>query len=412
MKNRDTIGHYLVPGMLFGLGFIIPTVLIFFTVVSGSLPVDYSAYHFAAQRAESGEPLYVGEDEARTMWEMMHAIGEHPQALAAVQRGPYLYPPSLALWFNRLNVNPVVFTFVLLLSIAGFGVLWLNETGRSGWWLLFVLGSWEVLASFLGGNVELLLLFLAVSSAWFFWRGHPAGAGLCALPVLLVKPFYLLFFVAFAVFTWAGKPLDRKEGLKGVGLATVAMACLFFGELLYGGAAFRAYLGEYFSAAGRMLWFDLPIAEQTPMSIWNRTLPQGLVLLGAPFSVAVWLAFGVWLVLTAVTAITIRGTRLPFPLAAALSLVLLYWTRPVGWGFVYLEIVVVLAMWPHVRRGWRGALFAAALLLAASHWAALVLTARGRGIYLFTLQQPQFPWETWLVLPLCWFLLVRVTRRR
>jgi hypothetical protein len=48
------------------------------------------------------------------------------------------------------------------------------------------------------------------------------------------------------------------------------------------------------------------------------------------------------------------------------------------------------------------------LLLVGSHWWALVLTLRGHGLPLVTLQSAAVPWETWLVIPLSWLLLLRV----
>ena len=41
-----------------------------------------------------------------------------------------------------------------------------------------------------------------------------------------------------------------------------------------------------------------------------------------------------------------------------------------------------------------------------SHWSALVLTARGLTLSLFTLQSAAIPWETGSVVPLSWLLLL------
>ena len=38
-------------------------------------------------------------------------------------------------------------------------------------------------------------------------------------------------------------------------------------------------------------------------------------------------------------------------------------------------------------------------------------TVRGESKQLFTLQSTVFPWEAWIVLPLCWLLLVAVVRQ-
>ncbi len=51
------------------------------------------------------------------------------------------------------------------------------------------------------------------------------------------------------------------------------------------------------------------------------------------------------------------------------------------------------------------------LALLLSHWAALVLTGLGAGLPLLTLQPADRPWETWLVLPAAWALVLWATRR-
>jgi len=49
--------------------------------------------------------------------------------------------------------------------------------------------------------------------------------------------------------------------------------------------------------------------------------------------------------------------------------------------------------------------------LLASHGAGLVLTGLGAGLPLLTLQPADQPWETWLVLPAAWALVLWATRR-
>ena len=73
--------------------------------------------------------------------------------------------------------------------------------------------------------------------------------------------------------------------------------------------------------------------------------------------------------------------------------------------------MLVAAAWP-ILQGWRRvALLGAALGLMASPWWALVLTMRGQGMPLFTLQSAQLPWETCLVLPGSWLLLLAMMSR-
>jgi hypothetical protein len=85
---------------------------------------------------------------------------------------------------------------------------------------------------------------------------------------------------------------------------------------------------------------------------------------------------------------------------------LLYWGRPVGWGLIRLELVPVSSTWPSLPHWGRLLLLAFVATLMASHWWALVLTARGEGMPLLTLQRADLPWETWLVLPLSWLLVL------
>ena len=115
-----------------------------------------------------------------------------------------------------------------------------------------------------------------------------------------------------------------------------------------------------------------------------------------------------WCALSLVTLWLLRNKEVHFPLAFAL----LYLGRPVGWGLIYLEVVVVGALWP-LLKGWeRYALLTGALILTLTHWVALILTLRGVWVRLFTLQSAALPWETWSILPLLWLLLVLVGRRR
>ncbi len=59
-----------------------------------------------------------------------------------------------------------------------------------------------------------------------------------------------------------------------------------------------------------------------------------------------------------------------------------------------------------MRRWARLALLVATAALMVSHWVALVQTAQGAGMPLLTLQSATLPWETWLVLPVSWLLIV------
>jgi len=102
---------------------------------------------------------------------------------------------------------------------------------------------------------------------------------------------------------------------------------------------------------------------------------------------------------------------LPFARAGALAFALLYLGRPVGWTLVDLDLVVCVAAWPALPRVGRALLLVGVLALLASHWAALVLTGLGAGLPLLTLQPADRPWETWLVLPVAWALVLWAARQ-
>ena len=106
-----------------------------------------------------------------------------------------------------------------------------------------------------------------------------------------------------------------------------------------------------------------------------------------------------------------RGRRLSFARAFAVASVLLYLGRPVGWTLVDLDLVVGVAAWPALPRAGHALLLVGIVALLLSHWAALVLTGLGAGLPLLTLQSADRPWETWVVLPLAWALVLWAARR-
>jgi len=73
--------------------------------------------------------------------------------------------------------------------------------------------------------------------------------------------------------------------------------------------------------------------------------------------------------------------------------------------------ILTRASWPALPRASRALLLAGVLALLASHWAALVLTGLGAGLPLLTLQSADRPWETWLVLPVAWVLVLWAARQ-
>jgi hypothetical protein len=228
--------------------------------------------------------------------------------------------------------------------------------------------------------------------------------------VIVLKPFYALFFAAFGALMLSsrvGAPVVSTRALAAAAALTAALLGL---EFYRWGPHLRTETLEFMRSSLEHQWFVLPVAEQTPMSIWNRTPMQGLVNAGFSPDLALFGAFGAWLALTAITAWQVSRRAVGFPRLFALAFVLLYWGRPVGWTLNYLEIIVVGAVWPVVDRRLRGVVLTGAAALMMSHWAALMLTVGGVTLSLFTLQSAEYPWETWSVVPLAWVLLLYSAR--
>jgi hypothetical protein len=234
------------------------------------------------------------------------------------------------------------------------------------------------------------------------------AAPLIAL-VLLIKPFYALFFVAFLVLQGLSPVAGKGLAPRSLIVPGLVMLVLTTAEICRWGSVFRAEtLGFYLNASDH-LWISLPLSEQSPLSAWSRTPMQGLINLAVPVPLAQALALGLWMLFGGVTLWMARKVSLSFPMVFALALTLLYWGRPAGYGFNYLELVMASVVWPCLR-GWQKSVFLAMLVgVMASRWWAFVETLRGESMSLLTLQTASFPWETWLVLPLSWLLMLRVT---
>src|SRR5919202_1062103 len=202
----------------------------------GQQPIDFLAYARAADALRHDQSPYGTVVQSRAIWRAFHrtevelraaaARGAGPAKLREVTRrpqqpGPYLYPPTLALLIAELHITPLLFVGLSLLSILGWGWLWLRSTGLHALSLLLIIGSLDIAASLNAGNVEPLLLCCAR------WRG-------LVWSTLLVVGLVLL------------------EGLRW-------------------GPTLRAATLHSLTHALDDQWFGLPVAEQTPMSQWNRT---------------------------------------------------------------------------------------------------------------------------------------------
>jgi hypothetical protein len=420
-----------LPWLLFGLSLLVWLPIFESLAAQGRAPVDFLAYRRAADALARGEPLYPPPADSQRIWRSFHQLDVDVRAAAArgqgretlgealarpQQPGPYVYPPTLALLVEQLQIGPIAFGILLVASVFGFGWLWLEGAGARSAWLWLIVLSWDVHASLSGGNVELLLLFGALLAARLLWDRRPLATAPVIALVVLVKPFYALFFVAFGALQLASRPTAVVTTLRSSTLSVGAALALIALEVARWGERLRAEAVDYLLHALEHQWLVLPVAEQTPMSAWNRAPVQGLVETGLSASAAQLAALGLWLALLAITAWRAvwraPGTQISFPLAFALAFALLYLGRPVGWGLIYLEIVVLVAVWPDRPRWQRVGLLGAAVALMASHWWALVLTIRGEGLQLLTLQSADRPWETWLILPLSWLLLLRAISPR
>jgi len=333
------------------------------------------------------------------------------------QPGPYLYVPTLALLVRQVQLTAAPWEVLDLACVVAFPLLLLRWGRASWWWLLLVAGSWDVWATYTGGNVAAMLLAATLVAARLLWPPRPLGPAAVPLAavliafVVLAKPFYVLFFVAFGVVLLLAGGESRRATLRTFGVVAGLVLVVLAGEVIRWGPALRGDAVRYLAHTLDTQWLVLPVAQQTPMAAWNRTPLQALIALGLPAAPAQLVAGLVWLAALAVSAWLVRGRRLPFAQAFALAFVLLYLGRPVGWTLVYLDLVVGVVVWPLLPRAGRAVLLVGVLALLLSHWAALVLTGLGEGLSLLTLQPADRPWETWLVLPAAWGIVLWAARQ-
>ncbi|MGH9960164.1 MAG: hypothetical protein ACREBC_24085, partial [Pyrinomonadaceae bacterium] len=259
----------------------------FFTLAErGEVPIDFLAYQRAAEALEKGESPYLSPTQSVAIFrdfhqseaELLaaHARGEGYQFLQELiarpqQPGPYVYPPSLALLIAQLNIHFLIFIGLILLSILGFTALWFKSTQAHSLWLLLVMGSRDVLATLQGGNVELLLLFVTALAARWLWNRRLLLATPLITLVLLIKPFYALFFVAFILLREVSPIAEARLKPRSLALPMTVILVLIAVEIYRWGSVVQAETLNFLLHATDYLWFALPVAEQTPLSVWNRT---------------------------------------------------------------------------------------------------------------------------------------------
>ncbi len=384
----------------------------------GVRPPDFNVYMGAAQAIEREESPYRPVEEVRAGWLAFNALT--PQTMiddpaATLIVGPYLYPPTLALLYNRLltdnvAVNSVIMTLLFAGSVLGFVGLWLHTDRSPPWWMLLALLSVEVTYVITSSNADGLLVAATLVGAWLTFTGR----GLWAAPpiafAVLVKPFFGLFFAAFGLILLAGRT-DHAHHFRTLTVAAVGSLALVAVDIALWGDFLRAEAWAYLTNAIAYTWYALPTENQFPFSIWNRSAMQVMVNAGVAVSLAQGLGYALWTLMLGVTLWRVRGRDVPFRLAFAIALVMLYWCRPVSWALLYLELVVVSAVWPYLGRRARLAVLLVALTLMAARWAMLLQTLAGQRPQFLTVQSADFPWEGWLLLPACWGLLVVVARQ-
>jgi len=381
-----------------------------------SNPVDFFSYSNAAEALSQGKSPYPSLEDARSTWLFFHKLDQdiwearisgqwdavrHELSDQAPKPGTYLYPPTLARLVLVTGLSQKVFTYLLIFSILGFAFLWMRESGSHPLFLVLVAGTFEIYTALRSGNVELLLLFLTLLAAVLLWHRKDYWAAPVIAFIVLVKPFYALFFLTFGLLYAASestpKGLWRRWTLPG--LLTLALG-LF--EVLCWSAVLRADSLHYMLHLTDYLWLALSPTDQTPMSRWNHTPLQAFVSAGVPLNMATIGVSIVWAVMLGLSLWRAKGRDVGFAQTFALALILLYWARPVGWGLVYLEFVLLSILWPSLTFWRRLALCAAlGLLMASRKWAFVLPLGLGGP----TQQGPSHPWEAWLALPGSWALL-------
>jgi hypothetical protein len=383
------------------------------------LPVDYRTYASAVELLRTTESPYVGPDTVQENWRSMHqsalaAFGPQEGASnnAEAVSGPYLYPPSLALALDQSGLSAFQYLAMLTVATIALCVGWLRfSPDQSLFWLIAMAGSIDLIAIFLGGNIEILLIALSLFACRLIWRHHALWAAPLIAAVILVKPQYALLFLAFGCLSaFTGSPV--RPVLRKIGVSAAIVLLLIVLEAQRWPEPAWADFFIYVAEPSAMQYFALSPEAQWPMSIWNRAPLQVFLNLGLTFEMAQALSIGVCLLLLAASVILLRGRNLSFSAAFSLAYILLLFGRPITWSMPMLAIFTLTAVWPLLPRSGRLALAAVALIVGATHWVAFALFAAGVSPGLLTLQRPGFPWETLVILPGAWVVVVLGARRK
>lgn len=388
------------------------------TLDTGELPVDYRTYERAAELLRATGSPYPDPSSAQETWRSMHqsalAVFRPNEAAignAQVVSGPYLYPPSLALALVQSGISAAQYLTILTAATIALCIGWLRlSADRSLFWLLPMAGSIDLIAIFLGGNIEILLIALSLVACAMIWRDRVVWASPLIAAVILVKPQFILLFLAFGCF-WAFTRASMRSviprGLTMVALVTV----LIILEVQRWPEAARADFFDYAVDPAAMQYFGLSSEVQWPMDIWNRAPLQVFLNLGLTFEVAQAMSISICLLLLAASVLLLRHVKVSFSTAFALAYILLLIGRPITWSMPMLAIFTLTAAWPALSRSRQLTLAATAIAIGASHWIAFVSFAAGIWPGLLSVQTPSFPWETLAVLPGAWAVVVLTARR-
>ena len=240
------IAAFLVWAALIGAG------LLAATVRGGIEPVDYQTYHRAAAALAHGASPYQTPAQSLALWRSYHrldaatraghtlrAAGSNPST--RTPPGPYLYLPTLALLVWQFHLMAAPWEVLDLACVVAFPLLLLRWARASWWWLLLVAGSWDVWATYTGGNVEAMLLAATLVAARLLWPPRPLGPAAVPLAavliafVVLAKPFYVLFFVAFGVVLLLAGGESRRATLRTFGVVAGLVLVVLAGRSFAGG---------------------------------------------------------------------------------------------------------------------------------------------------------------------------------
>ena len=140
---------------------------------------------------------------------------------------------------------------MIMASVLGFVLIWFRATGAHAGWLLLVIGSWDLLATIQGGNVELVLLFATLAAVRL--RDHRLiwATPLIAF-VVLIKPFYALFFVAFLLLRSVQPRGAERENPRALMAAGGILLMLLAAELYRWGPNLRPRRSPFTSTRGML----------------------------------------------------------------------------------------------------------------------------------------------------------------